>query len=204
MRDMRPPAGGCFARGTPVHTRDGLKPIEDIHVGDYVLSSPEDGSGTPGYKRVVKTFVHEDKAIRKVATHGPQSDIQYFVSATADHLFWVEGVGWTRAEELDRGTLLRCADGTVKKVASQWPIFRTDEPGVGWVQAWGDLENAYGHRFDYARFQPANERPGPAYLSLEVYESDDPHLRVTVYDIEVEDYHTYYVGDDGVWVHTST
>ena len=32
----------CFAAGTLVHTKEGLKPIEDICVGDWVLSYPED------------------------------------------------------------------------------------------------------------------------------------------------------------------
>ncbi|MBL8484885.1 MAG: hypothetical protein JNJ60_22000, partial [Rhodocyclaceae bacterium] len=34
--------GGCFVAGTLVHTRDGLKRIEDIRVGDWVLSQPEE------------------------------------------------------------------------------------------------------------------------------------------------------------------
>ena len=35
---------GGFVKGTLVHTREGLRPIEEIRVGDYVLSSPEDGT----------------------------------------------------------------------------------------------------------------------------------------------------------------
>lgn len=31
-------ANGCFARGTPVHTRDGVKPIEESQIGDFVLA----------------------------------------------------------------------------------------------------------------------------------------------------------------------
>lgn len=192
--------GGCFARGTLVHTRDGLKPIQEVRVGDHVLSGPENGSGRPGYKQVVKVFVHHEKTIRKVSTYGPQSSREFFVAATGNHLFWVEGGGWTRADQLDEGAVLWRADGTQTKVASQWPIFRTDDPGVGWVQAWGDLENAYGSRFDYGAGQPAAVRTEPDYLAQDVYESDDPHLRVTVYDIEVEDWHTYYVGVDGLRV----
>ena len=40
-------SGGCFSKGMRVHTRDGVKPIDEIKVGDYVLSSPEDGTGKP-------------------------------------------------------------------------------------------------------------------------------------------------------------
>lgn len=55
-----------FVAGTLIHTDKGLVPIQDIKVGDLilskpVLSKPEDGSGDIEYKPVVKTFVHEDK-----------------------------------------------------------------------------------------------------------------------------------------------
>ena len=55
-----------FVAGTLIHTDKGLVPIQDIKVGDLilsksVLSKPEDGSGDIEYKPVVKTFGHEDK-----------------------------------------------------------------------------------------------------------------------------------------------
>jgi hypothetical protein len=56
-------AGACLVAGTLVHTKDGLKPIEQIQVGDWVLSQPED-KGEQAYKRVVNTFSFEDKAVR--------------------------------------------------------------------------------------------------------------------------------------------
>ncbi len=54
---------GCFVKGTLIHTDKGIVPIQDIKVGDMVLSKPEDGSGEPEYKPVVKTFVHQNKEI---------------------------------------------------------------------------------------------------------------------------------------------
>lgn len=62
-------AVGCFVAGTLVHTRDGLRPIEQIQVGDYVLSKPEDGNGETAYKRVVNTFEFEDKEAWFVSVH---------------------------------------------------------------------------------------------------------------------------------------
>ena len=56
--------GACFAAGTLVHTRDGLKPIEQIQVGDYVLSKPEN-DGELACKRVLQTFHHPKKSLEQ-------------------------------------------------------------------------------------------------------------------------------------------
>ena len=193
-------ADSCFIRGTRVHTKDGLKPIEAIKVGDYVLSAPEDGTGKPEYKRVVNVFVHQHKTIRKVNSYGPDAQTQYFVAATGNHPFWVEGKGWTRADELKRGNVLRRLDGSFTEIADQYPVYRTEQDGVGWVQEMKDAETSYGTLFDYENYDLVPRPPKSVYLPREVYESDDPYLKVTVYNLEVEDYQTYYVGTDGIWV----
>lgn len=54
---------GCFVAGTLVHTKHGLVPIEQIKVGDWVLSKPDSGEGEVTYKRVVDTFEFDDKEI---------------------------------------------------------------------------------------------------------------------------------------------
>jgi len=54
--------GACFAKGTLVHTKEGLVPIEQIKVGDWVLSKPENG-GEQAYKRVLQTFAHPPERI---------------------------------------------------------------------------------------------------------------------------------------------
>ncbi len=50
-----------LAAGTLVHTlftsgEKGLKPIQDIKVGDYVLSRPDNNEGELSYKRVTDTY----------------------------------------------------------------------------------------------------------------------------------------------------
>lgn len=54
---------GCFVAGTLVHTKEGLRPIELIKVGDFVLSEPESGVGDASYKRVTKTFEYDDREV---------------------------------------------------------------------------------------------------------------------------------------------
>jgi hypothetical protein len=187
-----------FAKGARVHTKDGFRPIEDIRVGDLVLSSPEDGTPKLGYKRVVATAVYEKKTLRRINTFGSTSGTEDFVSATGDQPFWVEGRGWTRADALERRQEIRKADGSAAGVASQHPVFRTRREGVGWVQQGHNYEESRGGEFDYANYDVV-EQPENPYLSQEVYQSKERYLRVEVYNLAVEDFHTFYV-DDGLWV----
>ena len=55
----------CLVAGTLVHTQGGPVPIEKIRVGDLVLSQPE-MKGELVYRKVVNTFVHEDKELTLV------------------------------------------------------------------------------------------------------------------------------------------
>ena len=97
-----------FVAGTLIHTDQGLVPIQDIKVGDRVLSKPKDGSGDIEYKPVVKTFVHEDKEmwivrleknIEKFNKDREMVDYQTYKSAsrfsdflaTPNHPVWVVG-----------------------------------------------------------------------------------------------------------------
>lgn len=55
----------CFPAGTLVHTDKGLVPIQDIKVGDMVLSRPEWGGrdAPTEYKRVVRAFCSGKKKL---------------------------------------------------------------------------------------------------------------------------------------------
>ena len=54
---------GCFMKGTLVETEEGWTPIDELKVGDWVMSRPENGIGEAVPKRVVNTFRHEDKEV---------------------------------------------------------------------------------------------------------------------------------------------
>ena len=75
-----------FAKGTLVHTNKGLVPIQNLKVGDLVLSMPENGEGETVYKRVVNTF----KSVEKKELMGGLMDI----FCTDDHSFWEIDRGW--------------------------------------------------------------------------------------------------------------
>ncbi|WP_311295133.1 polymorphic toxin-type HINT domain-containing protein [Paenibacillus sp. MER TA 81-3] len=133
----------CFTAGTKVLI-DGEKNIEDIQVGDKVLSKNEE-TGDVAYKEVTATFNHETDEIYKIHV-GDQT-----IESTFNHPFWVDGKGWTFVKDLKVGDLLVQSDGHTLKINS---------------------------------------------IELE-------HKQVTVYNMTVDDFHTYFVSDLGIWVHNS-
>ena len=98
-----PPGHSCFARGTMVWTFNGLMPIENVQIGDRLLSqSPASGELT--FKPVLDiTLGHQD--LVALDAEGEQ------IVATAGHVFWVSGAGWRIAKELKLGDRLHTASG---------------------------------------------------------------------------------------------
>lgn len=254
---------GCFVAGTLVHTRDGLRPIEQIKVGDYVLSKPEDGNGETAYKRVVKTFEFEYKETwfvswqdvslaRRLRTDvTPEQYLeahgQSFVVTTPKHPFWVvscEGLDdlfmehyrywppyperqWVRADRLVPGMTLQLADGRVVTVSESYRVYKTDKDLQGWIN---QSEDGLGVTINFAnqqarphvgvhdwslydaqltdqRSRPAGyiENPNDSFADDFPPDEPAPHSWYwsKVYNLEVEDYHTYFVDNLGIWVHNT-
>jgi hypothetical protein len=230
-------AGGCFVAGTLVHTKDGLKPIEQIQMGDWVLSKPDSGEGEQTYKRVVNTFSFEDKAVVRIKYSwrksgewlndrfgGWQHDV---LIVTGNHPFWLIGaaetvypglggiqLGWTRADALFPGALIELVTGEQARVTSSNfdSLWKTRQPNLA-------LES----RIDSEQGYIVNIENGLNILhSTESGFSEHLHDDVTfidrgtdrewmehwtycskVYNFEVENFHTYYVGNLGAWVHNT-
>lgn len=134
----------CFVVGTLVTTEDGFKPIEEIQVGDRVLSEDET-TGEVSVKTVTETYVNETDELVHIGVNGET------ISATPSHPFYVDKLGWTLARSLKAGDVLVLSNGELVTVE--------------WVQH-------------------------------EILESP-----IYVYNFEVEDFHTYFVGKCGVLVH---
>lgn len=191
-------ADGCFTAGTLVHTESGLVPIEQVKVGDKVLSQ-EEMKGVRACKAVAKTFVHHEKAVRHIKYCPESGDKTLYLFATDSHLFWVEGTGWTRADRLEEGDHVEFVDGARGIILESLPVYRTDRSHIGW---YADYESAdTGTEYDFEHNAWVASR---VLGDLKIQESRDPYLKVTVYNFEVEDFHTYYVGPGGVWVHCRT
>ncbi|MBV6714144.1 HINT domain-containing protein [Paenibacillus chitinolyticus] len=104
----------CFVAGTKVQTDEGEKNIEDIEVGDKVLSKDENNpDGELAYKEVTALYRNQRDDIIKLHV-GEQ-----IIETTNNHPFWVEGKGWVLADEVQEGDKLQKADGsnlTIDKV----------------------------------------------------------------------------------------
>lgn len=148
----------CFAAGTLVHTKEGLKPIEEIKIGDWVLSYPDDQLRPDHrrekheytYRQVTQTFVTEDQPLSRMIIAHLASGAKETIFVTENHPIYCKGHGWVPVSEID------------------------NTPGV--------VENFY-------------------FGNLIVFRLYHEVTRGRVYNFEVDEFHTYYVGEQGMWVH---
>lgn len=105
---------GCFVAGTMVWTNTGLKPIEQIRVGQLVLAQPE-AMGEQEYRPVERTFVFVNKAIYRVQ-FGTVDGREETILATPNHPFFVKDFGWKAAESLQINDVLELQDRTPARV----------------------------------------------------------------------------------------
>ena len=118
---------------------DGMKPIEEIHKGDWVWSvAPE--TGDPELKQVEDVFVNETDEI----VHVRYGDTE--IDATPTHPFYTPDRGWVSAVNLRAGDRLQLLNGE--------------------------------------------------YVVVEQVQHEILESPVKVYNFEVQDNHTYYVGGD--------
>ena len=224
----------CFIAGTLIHTREGLRPIEEIKVGDWVLSKPEDGTGERSYKRVTRTFVHESNNIwlmkaryrftdpaefHRAAGAGEIDAEKYYVNeidgekwclgaetlgVTGEHPFFTKEKGWVAAADLGWGTHLEMANGDFTENIGTHPfqIYQSETPNLGWAPrepgkdggGWIVEFGAAGLNLENHMFPQKTKYDERGFVASMVR---------TVYNFEVEDSHTYYVGQVGLWVHNT-
>ena len=256
--NLQPAQAGCFIAGTLVHTREGLKPIEQIQVGDWVLTKPENGEGERTYKRVTKTFRHENREVWRLEIYSakelaaalaekrtmPLSDFSCLIG-TPNHPFWVndrkgcraemdyykrflppnyfpdwikdmgytsmghwlESKGWTSLQHLKFTDELEMADGELAVAAGTSLLYRTYEEGIAGYKfeprdfdliGTIDLRNGQSGEFD------SGTSPQVSQGYMGDNEDDFEFFKATVYNLEVEDCHSYYVGTRGIWVHNTS
>ena len=87
----------CFKEGTLVETEDGLKPIEEIEVGDKVLAYDEE-TGEQAYKPVVQLFRNTTEEWYHVRVNEEE------IVCTGGHSFYVLNAEESRNSVLYEGT----------------------------------------------------------------------------------------------------
>ncbi len=145
-------AGYCFKAGTKISTDKGLVNIEDIKVGDLVLSKNE-YTGEVDYKRVLGTFNKKAKKLIKMKINGE------FFESTPGHRFWSidknssTGGNWVEASKLGKKSQLLNSDNMIQSIKS--------------------------------------------ISEVEV------EKEITVYNFEVESWHSYFIGKNKILVHNN-
>jgi hypothetical protein len=219
----------CFAAGTLVHTDKGLVPIEQVKVGDMVLSRHESGEGELAYKRVTKTFITENQPIWAMDIGGPfglkEDEDDYikreFLFTTANHPFWtferksryeidIFTGKWVSASNMEPGEALFSYNGKFVDIVENLPLYQTTEPDKAFYKVYPDYFSGIFldiNSYKYHQLQVPSyiEDEPPGVFNWD--ESEDDIIRdeyeTTVYNFEVENYHTYFVGELGVWVHNT-
>jgi hypothetical protein len=109
----------CFVAGTPVHTQTGLRPIEQIREGDFVLSRNElSPSAAPEWRRVLSTVVTHPTRLYQVRFFIAGTKDFETVTGTGEHPFFVASrQAFVPLKELSRGEVLSLADGRIAVVA---------------------------------------------------------------------------------------
>ena len=135
----------CFKEGTLVETENGLKPIEEIEVGDKVLAYDET-TGEQAYKPVVRLFRNTTNEWYHIHAGGEE------IICTGGHPFYVASLDkFIPARELKVGSTLLLSDGSC--------------------------------------------------VIIEAVEVEKLSTPQTTYNLEVADFHTYYVSDSKILVH---
>jgi hypothetical protein len=115
----------CLAAGTLVHSIDGLRPVESIHVGDLVLSQ-ETTSGELTFSAVVAVHRGQPAPTLSIAL----DDHKETIVATGIQNFWKMGNGWRMARDLKAGDHLRMLGDVVSiesiKPDKTQPVYNLD------------------------------------------------------------------------------
>lgn len=234
-----------FVAGTLVHTDKGLIPIQDIKVGDMVLSRPEWGGNNASteYKRVSRAFLSGKDAIYRIVYIDNKEECidgekikakAMFVSE--NHPIWIEKrEEWVAVKDLkDYETVLSSLDSSRDyTVVSVYPIFEIeafstylsdmaiplplskfghctqrgirpdidaivfstpDELQCYKIEEWADL-----YDISYET-QSIPEEVIKELDNLDVNTSNH-FFNIKIYNIELKDFHTYFIGHAGLWVH---
>src|SRR6185437_8141838 len=102
--------------------------MTDIQIGDTVLTRNQNDPDGPLQEQTVTGVVqHVAYPLQVITVTNPDGTTDQ-ISATTEHPFYVEGLGWTRAADLEPGDILETPDGQTVTVSSS--VLQQDPNGV--------------------------------------------------------------------------
>ena len=137
---------GCFTGETLVQTKNGLKRIDSIQEGEYVLAK-DVKTGEVGYKKVLYVYIKNSNELITINAEGEE------IRTTASHLFFTNSGWWQAAENIKVGDRIVTANGELKTVIA---------------------------------------------TGVELLEEPE-----RIYNLNVDEFHTYFVGTNGLLVHNN-
>ncbi len=234
---------GGFAAGTLVHTDKGLVPIQDIKVGNMVLSSPELSDGkVRQYKRVNNVFRADSEEIWQLGVaffktiDGEYCCVREFIYLTKNHPVYLvysefkenKSGHWIQAHELYAGDRILLATLESNRADNEVTITKPIEKignNAGYCER-QDVPidfNSFVKFFEDGTYETVNYWTIDGYFQSDLFKGnfrnfDDSkdkeleygfnhrtfpfkNLKAPVFNFEVEDLHTYFVGELGLWVH---
>lgn len=98
----------CLTAGAPVLTDQGWKPIEEVRVGDRVLSRDQfEPDGPLVWSEVERVFTAETDTVLSITLDDGRS-----LELTPEHVIWIDEVGWVEAQQVAVGDTMRLSGAT--------------------------------------------------------------------------------------------
>ena len=166
----------CFAAGTMVTTRNGEAPIENISIGEEVASMT-------GYKKVINIFTKYVPVCSAIVVKIKDK----YILTTNNHLFFTNK-GWVEAQNLNPSHVVYTFDNihnlwaNLTNKVNALDITFNIESGGYWQRP--NLESEVIQLLD---------NHGERITEIHSYNSNTDYI--TMYDLEVEDDHSYFVED---------
>ena len=161
----------CFKEGTLVETEEGLKPIEEIEVGDKVLAYDEE-TGEQAYKPVVQLFRNTTEEWCTVSVKSENGQ-EFEIVSTPGHKYYLPD------NQVDRNF------GEVLEHAGY----------AGLSEKWVSAQRL--------KFGDKVLLSDGTYGIIQTVKVETLSVPETTYNLEVEDFHTYFVGEHSVCVHNA-
>lgn len=191
-----------FVAGTLIQTQSGLKPIEQIRVGDWVLSRANN-KGPVSYKPVMETFMYRHLPVwlvgivrspDKETAQGPAKTL--WIAMSGHQPVYVKDGAWLLVHDLRVGMTVTLIDGESANVIAINPVYTTRDRNTGWMPAAGRrLSPGPGYRVSFSYMTLHVEAAQHAPNKPRVLDS----LRVrAVYNLRIQDNHTCFLGGLGL------